>query len=192
MACIYYTASSLDGFVVDEADSLDWLTSRDVDADGPFGYEAFAKSVGALVMGSATYEWILEDQPGDWMYEQPTWVLTSRPNIIADGHPVRTFDGAVEDLYPSLVAAAGDRDVWLVGGGRGGRAVRGGRPGRRDDRDVRAVLAGSGRARCCPSIGVGAAGGRAQRRLRLCALGFGLALAARPTGCRCAARTPVT
>ena len=51
MACIYYTASSLDGFVVDNADSLDWLTSRDVDADGPFGYPAFAKSVGALVMG---------------------------------------------------------------------------------------------------------------------------------------------
>jgi dihydrofolate reductase len=118
MACIYYTASSLDGFVVDEADSLDWLTSRDVDATGPFGYEAFAKSVGALVMGSATYEWILKDQPGDWMYEQPSWVLTSRPGIIVEGHPVRAFEGPVEDLYPSLVGAAGERDVWLVGGGQ--------------------------------------------------------------------------
>jgi dihydrofolate reductase len=118
MACIYYTASSLDGFVVDEADSLDWLTSRDVDANGAFGYQAFAKSVGALVMGSATYEWILKDQPGDWMYEQPSWVLTSRPSIIADGHPVRTFEGPVEDLYPSAAAAAGEKDVWLVGGGQ--------------------------------------------------------------------------
>lgn len=118
MSCVYYTASSLDGFVVDEANSLDWLTSRDVDANGPFGYEAFAKSVGALVMGSATYEWIIENQPGEWMYEQPSWVLTSRPDIIADGHPVRTFSGSVEDLYPTLVAAAGDRDLWLVGGGQ--------------------------------------------------------------------------
>jgi dihydrofolate reductase len=117
MACIYFTASSLDGFVVDEADSLDWLVSRDVDANGLFGYEAFAKSVGALVMGSATYEWLLKDQPGDWMYEQPSWVLTRRPNIIVDGHPVKTFEGSVEELYPTLVAAAGDRDLWLVGGG---------------------------------------------------------------------------
>jgi dihydrofolate reductase len=118
VACIYYTASSLDGFVVDEADSLDWLTSRDVDTNGPFGYEAFAKSVGALVMGSATYEWLVRDQPGDWMYEQPSWVLTSRPNIIVDGHPVQTFDGPVKDLYPRLVGAAGDRDLWVLGGGQ--------------------------------------------------------------------------
>jgi dihydrofolate reductase len=117
VSCIYYTASSLDGFVVDEADSLDWLMSRAVDKNGVFGYEAFAKSVGALIMGSATYEWILKDQPGDWMYEQPTWVLTSRPDIVADGHPVTTFEGEVAALYPAVVEAAGDRDVWLVGGG---------------------------------------------------------------------------
>jgi dihydrofolate reductase len=117
MACVYFTASSLDGFVVDENDSLDWLTSRDVDADGPFGYQAFAKSVGALVMGSRTYEWLLNDQPGEWMYEQPSWVLTSRPEIIAEGHPVHTFSGEVTELYPRLQQAAGDRDVWLVGGG---------------------------------------------------------------------------
>jgi dihydrofolate reductase len=117
MACIYYTASSLDGFIVDENDSLDWLLTRDIDADGPFGYEAFAKSVGALVMGSSTYEWIRDNQPGDWMYEQPSWVLTSRPGIIADGHPVHTFSGQITDLYPALVEAAADRDVWLVGGG---------------------------------------------------------------------------
>jgi dihydrofolate reductase len=117
MALVYFTASSLDGFVVDEAHSLDWLTSRNVDANGPFGYEAFAKSVGALAMGSATYEWILKNHPGAWMYEQPTWVLTSRPGIIAEGHPVHAFHGDVAELYPRLVAAAERNDVWLVGGG---------------------------------------------------------------------------
>src|ERR1700755_1060209 len=106
MATVYFTASSLDGYIVDEAESLDGLTSRDVDANGPFGYEAFAKSVGALVMGSATYEWIVENQPGDWLYEEPRWVLTSRPDVVAAGHPVKTFSGSVEDLYPTLAAAA--------------------------------------------------------------------------------------
>lgn len=117
MATVYFTASSLDGFVVDEQESLGWLLSRDVDANGPFGYEAFAKSVGVLVMGSKTYEWLIENQPGEWMYEQPTWVVTHRPQIIVDGHPVKTFDGDVAGLHPHLLAAAGGKDVWVVGGG---------------------------------------------------------------------------
>ena len=117
MATIYYTASSLDGFIVDEHGRLDWLLSRDIDVNGPFGYEAFNTSVGALVMGSQTYEWLVRNQPGPWMYEQPSWVLSSRPGIVADGHPVRVFTGEVTALHPQLIAAAGDRDVWVVGGG---------------------------------------------------------------------------
>jgi dihydrofolate reductase len=117
MGTVYFTASSLDGYIVDEADGLDWLMSRAVDADGPFGYEAFVKDVGALVMGSSTYEWLVKNQPGDWMYEQPSWVLTHRPHIITEGHPVQTFDGDVADLHPELVSAAAGKDVWVVGGG---------------------------------------------------------------------------
>jgi dihydrofolate reductase len=117
VACIYYTASSLDGFIVDENAGLDWLISRDIDAAGPFGIDPFLDTVGALVMGSTTYEWIRDNQPGEWMYPQPSWVMTRRPEIIADGHPVQTFAGAVTDLYPTLAAAAGVKNVWVVGGG---------------------------------------------------------------------------
>jgi len=117
MASIYFTASSLDGFIVDDRGSLDWLTSRSIDVNGPFGYKAFETGVGALVMGAATYEWLLANEPGEWMYSQPTWVLTHRPDIIAAGHPVQVFRGAVTELHPQLVAAADDKDVWVVGGG---------------------------------------------------------------------------
>lgn len=117
MATVYFTASSLDGYIVDESDSLDWLTSRAIDSDGPFSYDEFIKSVGALVMGSATYEWIVRNEPGEWMYEQPSWVLTRRPHIIVEGHPVQTFDSDVRDVHPKLVADAAGKDVWVVGGG---------------------------------------------------------------------------
>lgn len=117
MATVYFTASSLDGYIVDEADSLDWLTSRAIDPDGPFSYEKFIESVGALVMGSATYEWLVRNQPGAWMYEQPSWVMTHRPHIIAEEHPVRTFEGDARQLHPTLTADAAGKDVWVVGGG---------------------------------------------------------------------------
>lgn len=117
MATIYYTASSIDGFIVDDRDSLEWLISRNIDADGPFGYRAFSNSIGALVMGATTYEWILANDPDDWQYTQPTWVMTHRPNIIRAGDPVRAFHGDVTELHPQLVQAAGYQDVWVVGGG---------------------------------------------------------------------------
>jgi dihydrofolate reductase len=118
MSTVYYTASTMDGFIVDEADSLDWLLSRTFDVNGPFGYETFIAEVGALAMGSSTYAWIVTNQPGQWMYGQPSWVLTSRSDIVQNGHPVQTFDGDIAVLHNMLLAAAGGKDIWLVGGGQ--------------------------------------------------------------------------
>ena len=41
MATIYYTGCTLDGFIATDDHSLDWLTSRDIDMDGPMGYPGF-------------------------------------------------------------------------------------------------------------------------------------------------------
>ncbi|HUO40235.1 MAG TPA: dihydrofolate reductase family protein [Mycobacterium sp.] len=117
MSTIYFTASSLDGFIVDDHDSLEWLTSRDMDPAGPFGYQAFSQSVGALVMGATTYEWLVDERPGEWPYPQPTWVLTHRPQIVRPTYPVQTFAGDVVRLHPILLKTARYKDVWVVGGG---------------------------------------------------------------------------
>ncbi|UBV15551.1 dihydrofolate reductase family protein [Mycolicibacterium fortuitum] len=117
MKTVYYTASSLDGFIVDPEGSLDWLLTRNIDQQGAFGYDEFIKTIGAMVMGAATYEWIVKNHPDEWMYEQPTWVLTHRPQIIASEHPVQVFSGDVGELHTELSVAAAGKDVWVVGGG---------------------------------------------------------------------------
>jgi dihydrofolate reductase len=115
MATIYYTALSLDGFVVDDHDSLDWLTRNDIDRAGFGGYDDFIAGVGAIVMGAATYHWLVTNQP-DWAYDQPTWVVTHHPaSITTPG--VSTFTGDVADLHPLLQSAADGGDVWVMGGG---------------------------------------------------------------------------
>ncbi|WNG93110.1 dihydrofolate reductase family protein [Mycobacterium sp. ITM-2016-00318] len=116
MATVYYTASSIDGYIVDDRNSLHWLLSRNIDADGPFGYRAFEDSVGAVVMGATTYEWILAND-SEWHYKQPTWVLTHRSDIVRAGDSVTAYQGDVTALHPLLVQAAGYQDVWVVGGG---------------------------------------------------------------------------
>ena len=141
MATIYYTASSIDGYIVDDRESLDWLITRNIDADGAFGYRAFSNSVGALVMGATTYEWILANDPDEWQYKQPTWVLTHRPDIVRAGDGVRAFDGDGDRTAPTAGAGGGLSGRLGRGRWRSGRTVRPSRSDRRDDRQLRPVHA---------------------------------------------------
>jgi dihydrofolate reductase len=118
----YYTASSLDGFIADPNDSLDWLFPLGDIAET--SYPAFIREVGALAMGSTTYEWILRhhvrpdaDRPQPWMYEQPTWVFTSRTLPIVPGTDIRFVRGDVRPVHKAMVTAASGKNVWIVGGG---------------------------------------------------------------------------
>ena len=121
----YYTATSLDGFIADENNSLDWLFQFGESAeDGDADYPAFIREVGALAMGSTTYEWILDYEkllePGHskkWPYEQPTWVFSSRDLPAVPGADIRFVQGDVEPVHREMVEAAGGKNVWLVGGG---------------------------------------------------------------------------
>ena len=117
---VYYTATSLDGFIADERNSLDWLLTREADHEAPTGYKAFEKTVGALVMGSTTYRWV-QDQGEAWAYTQPAWVLTHRDLTPYEGADIRFTAAddrdAVVALHREMQAAAGDLDVWVVGGG---------------------------------------------------------------------------
>lgn len=118
----YYTASSLDGFLATEEDSLDWLFPLgDLEHSS---YPEFIANVGALAMGAATYEWLLRNAEtvaaetgSPWPYTQPAWVFTHRtlPTLVeAD---VRFVQGDVRAVHAAMRAVAGERNIWIVGGG---------------------------------------------------------------------------
>ena len=118
----YYTACSLDGFIATEDDSLEWLFPLgDVNDTS---YPRFIEQVGALAMGSATYEWMLRhvvrpasEKPGPWPYTQPAWVFSSRELPRVAGADIRFVRGDVRPVHAQMLEAAGGRNVWLVGGG---------------------------------------------------------------------------
>ncbi|HEX3294335.1 MAG TPA: dihydrofolate reductase family protein [Solirubrobacterales bacterium] len=121
----YYAAQTLDGYIAEPDDSIDWLTGYEgsfegADSDaGQAGYDEFYERIGALVMGSTTYEWVLA-HGRSWPYGgKPTWVLSSRELELPEGESVdvRIADAEVPELIDEMRDAAGDRDIWIVGGG---------------------------------------------------------------------------
>jgi dihydrofolate reductase len=126
----YYCAATLDGYIAEADDTLEWLMGYQGEfhgegaesGKGKAGYEGFYEGVGALIMGSVTYEFVLDHmgEGDEWPYKgKPTWVLTSRelPKPEGEDVDVRMFSGDVAELHDELTAAAGERDVWVVGGG---------------------------------------------------------------------------
>jgi dihydrofolate reductase len=120
----YYTATTLDGFIADPDNSLDWLFTRAREEDGPLNYDDFIADVGALAMGSTTYEWILdhefaEKDPADWKwpYDIPCWVFTHRQLPVVPNARIEFTSGDVTAVHAEMVAAAAGKNVWIVGGG---------------------------------------------------------------------------
>ncbi|MCX7522897.1 dihydrofolate reductase family protein [Microbacterium sp. STN6] len=141
MKTVYYTATSLDGYIADENNSLEWLFAADAaaDADSPddrspddrspddsasldagHGYDAFIATIGAVAMGATTYEWMLEhhlDAGNAWPYRQPTWVFTHRDLHAVSGADIRFVSGDVGRVHAEMAAAAAGLNLWIVGGG---------------------------------------------------------------------------
>jgi dihydrofolate reductase len=111
-----YIASSLDGFIADGNEELDWLTSYDNVDLGPFGIAPLMEAVGTIVMGRATFAWV-QSHTTEWPYpEHASIVVTSHP--LADPPPrVTAWHDGVELLIVHLRALTG-KDVWMIGGGR--------------------------------------------------------------------------
>jgi len=123
---VYATATTLDGYLADPNHSLDWLFVVDGGEESLGAMETFIHAVGVMVEGSSTYRWIVEhesllEHPEKWQEfhgDRPTFVFTSRTDLpVIPGADVRFVSGEVSSHLPTIRDLAGDKDVWLVGGG---------------------------------------------------------------------------
>ena len=120
----YYTAATLDGFIADPYNSLDWLFTRRREDDGPLNYGDFIADVGAMAMGSTSYEWILAHEfankdPAEWKwpYTIPCWVFTHRQLPVVPDARIEFTSADIAAVHKEMAGAAGDRNIWVVGGG---------------------------------------------------------------------------
>jgi len=106
-------AVTLDGYVARPDGSVDYLENHPI---AEFDFDEFVGTVGALIMGSTTYQ-----QTIGWGWEWgdlPTMVLTSKGSLeIPDGANVRFTDTPTAEAIRSFSAATPKR-LWVFGGGR--------------------------------------------------------------------------
>ena len=110
---VFYGAISLDGFLADEQDNLQWLF--DTDLAGVSTYEAFEESIDTVVMGRVTYEEtqkILDEEP---FYVGKEKIIFSREKSgeIEEG---RYVSGDPVTILKEIQQQDGQM-IWIVGGG---------------------------------------------------------------------------
>ncbi len=118
VATVYYTATSLDGFIATSEDSVDWLDALPQPEDDT--YTPFIEKVGGIAMGRSTYEFMLRHhgRTGEWPYTQPCWVFTHAQELpVPNGAKVQFMKGSVADAHRTMMDAVGDKDLWICGGG---------------------------------------------------------------------------
>jgi dihydrofolate reductase len=118
----YYIATSIDGYVADENNSLDWLFQFGPVESMKDNYPQFVSKVGAIAMGSTTYEWIINQEnlvknPDKWPYQIPVWVFSSRDLPVVDGANIHFVQGDIGPHHGEMLKAADGQNIWLIGGG---------------------------------------------------------------------------
>jgi dihydrofolate reductase len=121
---VYFTACTIDGYIADADNSLQWLFDTPHDESDDGGWEAFISRIGPMAMGATTYQWCLDhddllNHPDKWQGyygDRPTWVFTHRDLPAIPGADLRFVSGAVRPVYDEMVATR-PGDIWLVGGG---------------------------------------------------------------------------
>ena len=119
----YYTATTLDGFIADPDNSLDWLFTRKQDPDGPMNYEEYIPTSGRWRWGRRR---TMDPRPRvrgqgsgglEVAVRDPVLGLHPPPADRRSGGAIEFTSADVASVHKEMVEAAGDRNVWIVGGG---------------------------------------------------------------------------
>ena len=120
----YFTACTLDGFIADEHNSLDWLFEIPHEEEDTF-WDDWFPSVGGLAFGATTYAWMVEhdemlDNPEQFRTyygDRPAWVFTHRELPPIPGIEIGFVEGDVRAAYGEIAKRLDGSNLWLVGGG---------------------------------------------------------------------------
>ncbi|MGF1909423.1 dihydrofolate reductase family protein [Vibrio kasasachensis] len=103
MSNIVYIATSLDGYIADKNNQIDWLHSIPNPEGSDFGFADFMSDIDALVMGRNTFEMVVSFDC-EWPYTKPVYVLSNTMKSVPEGYQEKAFliNGEIEDIVEQL------------------------------------------------------------------------------------------
>ncbi|AVH75130.1 dihydrofolate reductase family protein [Weissella koreensis] len=110
---VFYGAVSLDGYLSDQNDNLDWLFQSDL--NGISTYEEFEKNVSTFVMGRTTYQETQKYLKGNELYPGKEKIIFSH-HILNHNKDTSFVAGDIIKIFNSLKALDGGL-IWIIGGG---------------------------------------------------------------------------
>ncbi len=108
-----FIATSLDGYITGENESLDWLFR--VEGEGDNGYGEFYETVDTILMGRKTYDWIMKHEKGEFPYQGKKCYVFSR-SVQPNTEFVTFVNQSPAQLIDKLKSQQG-KGIWLMGGG---------------------------------------------------------------------------
>ncbi|MGY5452585.1 dihydrofolate reductase family protein [Agarivorans sp. MS3-6] len=111
-----FIAVSLDGFIADKDQGLDWLDSVPNPQGLDLGYQPFIDSIDALVMGRHSFEKVMSFDC-DWPYSKPVMVLSNSLTSLPEGFTgdVTLINGELKQLVKQL-NQQGYNNLYIDGG----------------------------------------------------------------------------
>ncbi|MEY8457874.1 dihydrofolate reductase family protein [Lactococcus ileimucosae] len=106
-----FIAQTLDGYIADKQDNLDWLMT--VQGKGDNGISAFLSTIDIILMGSRTYQWLLDQKLETWPYEGKMTYVFSKKNWEDKGNIKFVHPSQLTDFVQGLQG-----EIWLIGGGQ--------------------------------------------------------------------------
>jgi dihydrofolate reductase len=110
---VLYIATSLDGYIATEDDSLEWLFKTEGEGDN--GYSEFYNTVDTILIGRRTYDWVMEKEEGKFPYKNKKCYVFSRSEK-GKNENVEFINQDVVEFTNKIKRLEGG-NIWLVGGG---------------------------------------------------------------------------
>lgn len=90
MPNIVYIATSLDGYIADKNNQLDWLHDVPNPDGSDLGFAEFMDRVDALIMGRNTVDMVLSFDC-EWPYSKPVYVLSNTMKTVPAGYEDKIY-----------------------------------------------------------------------------------------------------